>query len=442
VGLVEAPLPSASAGFTRALARAFLAGEQAVEQIAARAAHALGREWTWLRPLAHRYLSTFAVGTRPREQDVLRFLSRDRRFRRVRAKFSGQLLVAHWITEPPRMQPVAAAAAWDLPPIESVGALCDWFWLDPEELEWFADLKGLCRGAARQALGHYRYRALPKRDGSIRLIECPKRRLKSLQRQILSEILDRIPAHPAVHGFVRNRSIKSFAAPHTGKSVVLRMDLSNFFPSFAAARIQAFFRTIGYPEAVADRLGGLSTNAAPRSLFAALDHEARSLYCRPHLPQGAPASPALANLCTYRLDCRLAGLAKSANASYTRYADDIAFSGDEEFAARAGRFASHVAAILLEEGFTVNHRKTRIMRQGVRQHLAGLAVNAHLNVKRVEFDRLKAILTNCTRLGPESQNREGHAAFRAHLEGRVGFVESINPARGQRLREILQRIQW
>ncbi|HWF09059.1 MAG TPA: reverse transcriptase family protein [Bryobacteraceae bacterium] len=340
------------------------------------------------------------------------------------------------------MQPVAAAAAWELPRIESVGALCDWFWLDAEELEWFADLKGLCRRAARPALGHYLYRALQKSDGSIRLIESPKRRLKSLQRQILNEILDRIPAHPAVHGFVRNRSIKTFAAPHTGKRVVLRMDLSNFFPSFAAARIQAFFRTIGYPKAVADRLGGLCTNAAPRALFAALDHQARSLYCRPHLPQGAPTSPALANLCTYRLDRRLAGLAKSATAAYTRYADDIAFSGDEEFEARASRFASHVGAILLEEGFTVNHRKTRIMRQGVRQHLAGLAVNAHLNVKRTDFDLLKAILTNCARLGPESQNREGHAAFRAHLAGRVGFVESINPARGQRLREIFERIRW
>lgn len=399
----------------------------------------LGREWTWLGPLAHRYLSAFTGGTRPREQDVARFLNSDRRFRRVRAKFSRQLAVAHWVTEPPQMQPVAAAAAWDLPRIESVGALCDWFWLDPEELEWFADLKGLCHS---RTLGHYHYRPLSKPDGSIRLIECPKRRLKSLQRQILSEILDRIPAHPAVHGFVRNRSIRSFAAPHTGKRVVLRMDLSNFFPSFAAARIQAFFRTIGYPEAVADRLGGLSTNAAPRTLFAVLDHDSRSLYCRPHLPQGAPTSPALANLCTYRLDCRLAGLAKSANTAYTRYADDIAFSGDDEFAARASRFAIHVAAILHEEGFTVNHRKTRIMRQGVRQHLAGLGVNAHLNVNRGEFDRLKAILTNCVRLGPESQNREGHAAFRAHLEGRVGFVEAINPKRGQRLRERFERIHW
>jgi hypothetical protein len=421
-----------------ALARSFLAGEQTADAIAVRAANTLGRDWSGLSRLARRYLKAFADGTRPREQDVVQFLRDNRQFRRVRSKLS----VAHWITETPRMQPVAAAAKWNIPAIETVGALCDWFWLDPEELDWFADLKGLCSRRAVEPLRHYYYRVLAKPDGGTRLIECPKRRLKSIQRQILSEILEHIPAHPAAHGFAKGRSIRSFADPHTGKRVVLRMDLSNFFPTFQRARIQAFFRTIGYPEFVADILGGLCTNAAPLELLAGLQPDACSLYKWPHLPQGAPTSPALANLRSYRLDRRLSGLAKSAGATYTRYADDLAFSGDEEFDRCVERFSIHVAAILLDEGFTVNHRKTRIMRQGVRQHLAGLAVNAHLNVKREHFDRLKAILTNCVRRRPESQNRDAHPNFHSHLEGRVGFVESINPARGQRLRAIFERIQW
>jgi hypothetical protein len=166
------------------------------------------------------------------------------------------------------------------------------------------------------------------------------------------------------------------------------------------------------------------------------------LYSRPHLPQGAPTSPALATLCFYRTDCRLTGLAISAGAEYTRYADDIAFSGGELFERRVERFSTHVAAILFDEGFAVHHRKTRIMRQGVRQHLAGLVANQRVNVIRSDFDRLKAILTNCVRLGPVSQNREAHPNFRSHLEGRVGFVEMINPAKGKRLRAILERIGW
>jgi hypothetical protein len=100
------------------------------------------------------------------------------------------------------------------------------------------------------------------------------------------------------------------------------------------------------------------------------------------------------------------------------------------------------ALILEEEGFGVNHRKTRSMRQGVRQYLAGLVANQGVNVIRADFDRLKAILTNCVRLGPGSQTREEHPLFRAHLEGRVGFVETINAAMGNRLRRILEQIVW
>jgi RNA-directed DNA polymerase len=160
------------------------------------------------------------------------------------------------------------------------------------------------------------------------------------------------------------------------------------------------------------------------------------------VPQGAPTSPALANLCAYRADCRLGALAESAGAVYTRYADDLAFSGARDFDRRAERFAIHAAAILEEEGFSMHHRKTRIMRRGVRQYLAGIVANEHANVIRADYDRLKAILTNCVRRGPESQNRDSRVDFRAHLDGRIGFVEMVNPARGKKLRDIFQRVAW
>jgi RNA-directed DNA polymerase len=65
-----------------------------------------------------------------------------------------------------------------------------------------------------------------------------------------------------------------------------------------------------------------------------------------------------------------------------------------------------------------------------------------MNVRRDDFDRLKAILTNCVRLGLESQNREAHPNFRAHLDGRIGFVESVNPDKGARLRKLWEKIIW
>jgi hypothetical protein len=271
-----------------------------------------------------------------------------------------------------------------------------------------------------------------------------------MQRRILVEILNRIPAHPSSHGFVKGRSIVTFAAPHAGKQAVLRLDLADFFPAFPAARAQGLFRTLGYPENVADRLGGICSNAVSRSAWTDCPEgvdpihwsQAAMLFSHPHLPQGAPTSPSLANITAYRLDCRLSGLAESVGAQYTRYADDLAFSGNEEFVRSLDRFSIHVAAIAMEEGFDVNFRKTRLMRRGVRQHLAGVVVNEGPTLKRRDLDKLEAILTNAVRHGPTSQNRERVPDFRSHLEGRTSFVQMVNPTKAVRLQKLLSAIDW
>jgi hypothetical protein len=436
------------------LANAILSGEQQTDAIVARLGHVLGRNWRWIRPLAGRYLQTFAGRIRPRRREVVSFLRLDPGFVEACHQYGQQIRILHRITGPQSMQPVAAAETWPIPRIETVGALGGWLELSPSELGWLADLKGLGSKRPQARLEHYHYRVLAKATGSIRLIETPKPRLKHLQRQILIAILDRIPSHPAAHGFVKGRSIQTFAAPHVGQRVVLRMDLENFFPTFPGARVQSFFRTCGYPEPVADLLGGIATNSVPRTAWHevikqpgfALDPQelwhVREMYARPHLPQGVPTSPSLANLCSYRLDYRLSGLAQSAGAAYTRYADDLAFSGGERFERSVARFATQVAVIFMEEGFTVHYRKTRIMRQSVRQHLAGLVTNQRLNVRRSDFDLLKATLTNCVRHDPRTQNREAHPNFREHLAGRIGFIESINLEKGRRLRAIFDKIEW
>jgi RNA-directed DNA polymerase len=434
---------------TEALARSLAAGGITVEAVAARLTRTLGRPWRWIPPFAKRYVQAFAGKTRPRERQVITFLRADPGFQKALAKHGGALQIADW-QAPPAHVPAPAAQAWSVPTVPTEGELAAWLGISVSELEWLADLKNLGAKCGNEKLHHYRYRILAKDAGSVRLIEMPKPRLKEIQHKILNEILAAIPAHPTAHGFVRGRSIKTFAAPHTSRRVILRMDLCEFFPRLSRAHVQALFRTAGYAERVADLLGGLCTGTAPRDIWThaapALESvkisELRRLYAAPHLPQGAPTSPALANLCAFRADCRLHGLARAAGALYTRYADDLAFSGGADFEARVERFAAHVAAVLAEEDFHVNHRKTRIMRQGVRQYLAGVVANRHVNVVRADFDRLKAALTNCVHHGPASQNREKHPAFRQHLAGRVAFVEMINPQKGARLRKIFDRIDW
>ena len=132
--------------------------------------------------------------------------------------------------------------------------------------------------------------------------------------------------------------MRTHAASHSGQFVVIRLDLEDFFSSITASRIYGIFRTAGYPEAVAHALTGLSTNVVPTAFWGSLPrprrvpsdqahHRLGRKLATPHLPQGAPTSPALANLAAFKLDRRLTGLAASLEINYTRYADDLTFSG-------------------------------------------------------------------------------------------------------------------
>jgi hypothetical protein len=358
----------------------------------------------------------------------------------------GENLLSRIYWAPSAMMP----AAWPVPVLANSTALADWLGLKPGELEWFADPQGRERLTPDGPLRHYRYRYRVSRR-KVRLLEVPKARLKELQRRLLHELLDHIPAHEAAHGYCRGRSISTYLAPHTGRKIVLHFDLRDFFPSVRASRVHALFRTAGYPETVVRLLTGLCTNSTPWEVLEAMPRANSSStqtadtfrrFAVAHLPQGAPTSPALANLCAYRLDCRLSALARSVGATYTRYADDLVFSGDDELDGRVRRFHVHVCRIALEEGFAVHTRKSHFMRQGVRQQVAGVVLNVHLNVKRQEFDHLKAILTNCIRTSPGSQNREQHPDFRAHLAGRIAHVGQLHPQRGQRLRLLFDQIGW
>ena len=82
------------------------------------------------------------------------------------------------------------------------------------------------------------------------------------------------------------------------------------------------------------------------------------------------------------------------------------------------------------------------MRRAGRQCVTGLVVNDHLNVARPDYDALKATLHNCLKNGPQAENRSGHSDFRAHLEGRVVWVENVNRRRGERLRQMFDRVKW
>lgn len=436
----------------RTLAAAFVAGTLDEKDLVERGAGVLGKRWRWLGPMARRLAQFCAGEVYPRKAEIENWILRDPGF--TRACERHDLSVTTFLEDRPAMRPTTAAKAWSVRPLLTAGELADWLEVSLSELDWFADLRRFLSKPRSPILSHYRYRALIKKQGQFRLIEAPKPRLKEAQRCILADILDRVPPHEAAHGFRLGRSVVTFATPHVGSEVVIKLDLEDFFPSIAVAQIHALFRSIGYPEPVADLLTGLCTTSTPGdelygafrdsgdALADAKMERQRRRYSQRHLPQGAPTSPAIANLCAFRMDCRLAGLAAAAGAKYTRYADDLVFSGDDSLRRGAKRFVVYASAIILEEGFSVHFRKTRIMRRSMRQRVAGIVVNQGLNLPRDDFDRLKAILTNCARHGAQTQNRSGHENFRSHLEGRVSYFEMVSPAKGGKLRELLSRICW
>lgn len=154
---LEFPPPSLmpTSAVISVLARSLLQGDPIAGDVHGRAVRTLGRSRRWLRPLARRYVETFAGRTRPRHRDVVRFLLDDPGFEQARAKYRNEISIAEWLPEPQHMQPVAAAQGWALPVIETLGDLADWLCLSIGELEWLADLKGLGYKLRNQTLHHY-----------------------------------------------------------------------------------------------------------------------------------------------------------------------------------------------------------------------------------------------------------------------------------------------
>jgi len=388
-------------------------------------------------------LAALAEGTYPPAPEALAaYLIRSEFFKPRRDRPVAAVL------DPPVFAPTPPFRDLPVPPLATLGELAAWLSQSPGQLDWLADERRGHATASVPALRHYRYVFAAKRSGPPRLLEAPKLRLKAIQRRILHEILDKVPAQSCANGFVAGRSCLTGAQVHASEAVDVTFDLEQFFPSIGLPRIHGLFRRLGYPWAVARRLAGLCTTITPSCILQRQptaqrpDERIAALHRVPHLPQGAPTSPALANLLAFTLDRRLHGLARAAGANYTRYADDLAFSGDAQFAKGLDRFQAGVETILTEEGFRLNVAKTRIMPRISRQRVTGIVVNAHCNIGRAEFDTIKAILHNCARTGWAAQNREKKPDFRAHLNGRVTWAEQINPRRGAKLRNLFERIDW
>jgi RNA-directed DNA polymerase len=263
----------------------------------------------------------------------------------------------------------------------------------------------------------YRFYTVKKRSGGLREISQPNRTCKAVQAWILGNILGRMRVSPACKGFEKGTNIRANALPHARANALLCLDIEDFFPSISGGRVQKIFARAGYSARIASLLAALCT-------------------VRQRLPQGAPTSPKLANLACWRLDARLLGYVGRRGIVYTRYADDLAFS-----AARTPMLvdASHmIRAIVHDEGFRFNPRKTRLAGPARCRRITGLVLGeSGVGIGRKRYRKLRAELHSL------SHCDQGESALpMVHsLQGWLAFVEDVDPQRFKVLSQYVQRLQ-
>lgn len=288
------------------LAHAFLAdaaqaGGRTATALQARAVQCLGGDAAWLRPLAATVATEFSrrwewhtvptlaawLYELPQLDDAFDPEHERPRIRRL------LLRPAHMVRAPFALEGLRLPR-WDTP-----ADLAAWLGAPLERLAWLMGRAHDFREtqADRPLSAHYHPLLKPKRSGGLRLIEIPKPELKQVQRRLLSGLLDAIPSHEGVHGFVRGRSAISNAREHAGRAVVIAYDLRDFFNSIGIARIRALWRTLGYAEGVAEALARLTTARTPLAVrerlldAGSIDWMGAKRLASRHLPQGCAHVP-------------------------------------------------------------------------------------------------------------------------------------------------------
>lgn len=286
---------------------------------------------------------------------------------------------------------------------------------EKEAVIWCAALLGVEVNRLEEILnnvsGHYQEFWMRKRSGGYRMISAPDKDLQAIQSTIYSRILSSVTiVHPAAVGFRCGRSVVDNAAPHLGKRYVLKMDIHDFFGSIRSPRVRQTFKKIGYPENVSKVLGALCC-------------------LHRHLPQGAPTSPALRNIVGYEMDRKLAALAAEYGLTYTRYADDLTFSGD---VFPKEQIIPQVKRIIRDEKFEPNHKKTHFMNQSSRKIITGVSVASGVKLtipKSKKREIRKNVYFILTKGLAEHQRRIGShdPAYLKRLIGMLCYWRAIEP---------------
>lgn len=268
--------------------------------------------------------------------------------------------------------------------------------------------KAYIKKAALFTDSYYRKFQIKKKNGKLRTIKEPLPSLKEIQTWILENILQNVKVSRYAKAYVRNRKIYDNAKYHRDKLKVLSMDVKNFFDNIKRPHVEKIFLDLNYSSNISNLLSKLCC-------------------CNDQLAQGAPTSPYISNLYMREFDEHIANFCKEKEIRYTRYADDLTFSGDFDKELIIAEVKDQLKRLDLE----LNTDKTLLMLKHQRQIVTGIVVNSKtIQVPRTFRDKIRQEVYYLQKFGEINHKKwteNTRMNYIKHLLGKINFVISINP---------------
>ncbi len=282
---------------------------------------------------------------------------------------------------------------------------------------WSAEREiGVLYALSNHTERHYRKIILSKRDGGSRTLFAPDRLLKTVQRNILKNVLSFFPVSPFATAYRTGCTLSGNAYPHLRQPQLLKLDIEQFFDNISWLQVWRLFRQTTLPVNVVTLLTCLCCR-----------HDA--------LPQGAPTSPAISNLVMRHFDEQIGQWCQARGITYTRYCDDMTFSGN----VNARLVKNKVSGLLNGMGLNLNKRKSCLFTADKRQTVTGIVVNEKLQLSREQRRTLRqevfycqkygviSHLMHCGKLNLSADHNEQARTYLHSLQGRIGWLLQVNP---------------
>jgi len=275
----------------------------------------------------------------------------------------------------------------------------------------------LKRFSGSQFDGLYHTYKLPKKTGGNRIITVPHKYLKYIQKITYESILKNLPLHNSATGFRKGYSIVDNAKIHVGNKIVVNIDIANFFPKTSKDLVWQV----------------INTNLKNRFSKNCIRLISELCCYKGGLPMGAPTSPAISNLVLKPCDVAISKVSKKLNIAYTRYADDLTFSGN----GASIKILPFVKEVLEQKGYKLDSKKTNIFRKGRRQSVTGLVVNKQISIARPIRKRIRASVHNACQKKPIFWYNKPMSIN--ELMGRIAFLKQVHPKEAEIYKNQLQK---